>query len=101
MMAHDSRSEPPELHRATLDALQAALSRCLEGGDVEAVRPVLRRVAREARERGLHAEQLLISLKDVWYAMPKVRQADVNEQQVLLQRLVTLCIREYYAADAD
>lgn len=100
MMARDSQSENPVLSPDTIAALQEALRRCLDGdGDLEHVRPVLRRVANEARERHIYAEQLLITLKDMWFELPRVRQSDIEEQQRLLQRLVTICIREYYGAD--
>ena len=40
----------------------------------------------------------LVALKDIWYELPQMRAVtDVDEQHRLLQRVVTLCIREYYA----
>lgn len=100
MMARNSQPDGPRLDPETLSALRDALQRCLAtGGEMEAVRPALRRVAAEARERHMLAEQLLVSLKDVWHELPQVRAAtDPEEQQRVLQRLVTLCIREYYAS---
>jgi hypothetical protein len=102
MMARDSKSETPGLSPQTIALLQDALGRCLErDADLESVQPALRAVAREARERKIFAEHLLITLKDVWYALPQIRQTENEEQQRLLQRLVTLCIREYYGAGPD
>lgn len=102
MMARDSQFDLPSLDPETISALQEALGRCLDdGAGIESVRPALQRVAREARERRILAEHLLLSLKDVWYDLPQVRRsADVEQQQQLLQRLVTLCIREYYSQDS-
>jgi hypothetical protein len=43
-------------------------------------------------------EQLLIALKETWYLLPCVQEmSDTSEQVRLLQRAVTMCIREYYA----
>ena len=101
MMARDKQSDPPSLNPDTISALQHALRRCLdEGGDIESVRPALHRLAVEARERQILAEQLLIALKDIWHELAPVRRStDAAEQQKMLQRLVTICIREYYSAD--
>lgn len=102
MMARDSKFEPPDVNPETIAALQDALRRCLDNdGDMESVRPALTKLAREARERRIFAEHLLITLKDMWYALPQVRQSGNEEQQRLLERLITLCIREYYSTDAS
>ena len=56
-------------------------------------------IATEAREKQMRAEQLLVVLKDIWYSVPQIAQAPLGEQQNrLLQRVVTLCIREYYSS---
>jgi hypothetical protein len=55
-------------------------------------------MAREARDTAMPPEQLLVVLKDVWYSLPVVRQPKTPEDQVrLLQRVVTMCIKEYYS----
>jgi hypothetical protein len=42
-------------------------------------------------------EHLLITLKQIWSSLPEVRSVgDVEEQTRMLQRVVTMCIREYY-----
>lgn len=101
MMARNSQPDGPRLDPDTVTALQAALQRCLAtGAEAESVRPALRRVASQARERHILAEHLLMTLKDLWYDLPPVRAStDPEEQQQMLQRLVTLCIREYYSAE--
>ena len=39
----------------------------------------------------------VIALKDVWYGLPSVRAMQQTDEQVrLLQRVVTMCIKEYY-----
>ena len=55
-------------------------------------------MAAEAREKTILPEHLLIALKDVWNALPEVRaMTDAAHQIRLLQRVVTMCIKEYYS----
>ena len=99
MMAHDSTPRPGALAGETIDALRSALARHLvdESHD-ESVRLALRAMAAEAREKGLLPEQLLVVLKDIWYSSPGVQgMSEPAEQIRLLQRFVTICIKEYYA----
>jgi len=56
-------------------------------------------MATEARTRSILPEQLLIVLKDVWNALPEVRSMSDSRAQIgVLQRVVTMCIKEYYSA---
>jgi hypothetical protein len=58
---------------------------------------VLRQVVTEAKNRHIRAEQLIVSLKQVWDSLPQTRQGIDREAQALAkQRLITLCIRAYY-----
>jgi hypothetical protein len=100
MMAHDSSPTPPQaqLDEATLARLRAALA-SYAGHPVETgeLRDTLCAMAQEAKEKRIHAEHVLIALKDLWGNLPEVRFATEPKDQVhALQRLVTLCIREYY-----
>jgi hypothetical protein len=53
----------------------------------------------EARGRAMLPEHVLMVLKDVWGTLPEVRaMTDTGEQVRLLQRVVTMCIKEYYSA---
>lgn len=57
----------------------------------------LRQAVKEARNRHIRAEQLVVSLKQVWDALPQARHAiDREAQAQARQRLITLCIRAYY-----
>lgn len=100
MMVQDSPPDRPQLSTETKAVLESALQQYLaDPARSEALQPALRRVAAEARERKIHAEHLLLVLKDVWYALPQIGGAPEGESQnKLLQRIVTLCIREYYTA---
>jgi hypothetical protein len=100
MMAHDS-SPPPAagLAEETVARARVALSQYLEAPDAHgsALREALDAMASEARAKSMLPEQLLIVLKDVWYALPEVRAIDDSAAQIrLLQRVVTMCIKEYY-----
>lgn len=100
MMAFNSTPTPPErLTEPTLAAVRAALMRALDepGRDAELER-ALRAMAQEARDKQMRAERLLIELKEIWATLPGSRRGDgQQEQSGRLQRLVTLCIDEYYS----
>ena len=99
MMAHDSTSNAPALDAETLASLETAPERMLRVDDsIAAVEPALRRIAAEARAKGMQAEQLLIVLKDVWYGLDGISHARDNAtQNAMLQRVVSWCIRAYYS----
>jgi len=97
MMAHDSSAGRPQLSAETVSELTAALRNyAANESDIAALQPALRAVAAEAREKKVQAEQLLVLLKDVWFGLPNTQSTD-GDGQVHLQRVVTLCIREYYS----
>jgi hypothetical protein len=97
MMAHDS-SPGPALTDETIEAVRSALMDYVDAPQVgERLGVALRRMALEARARRMLPEQLLIVLKDIWYSLPAVRHIEEPAEQVrLLQRVVTMCIKEYY-----
>ena len=101
MMAPDSSHLPSgTLSEETLAALRAALVRHLHHSPpAPDLHESLIALAREARRKSIHAEQLLVVLKEIWSALPDVRNAtNPRDQSVMLQQLVTICIREYYGA---
>jgi plasmid stability protein len=99
MMAHDS--SPPPSSRLD-DELRNAVRVALHGHQTDAenasaLRASLLLVATEARARDILPEQLLVRLKETWSSLPEVRaMRDSQEQARLLERVVTMCIREYY-----
>jgi hypothetical protein len=101
MMAYDSSQNPPsrlddETVAAVRDALRAYLSR---SPDAEALRRALTDLSVQARERSILAEHVLVVLKDVWSTLPEVRAMPETDEQIrMLQRVVTMCIKEYYSA---
>jgi hypothetical protein len=101
MMAHDSSHTPPSrLDDDTVATVRAALRAYLaDSSDAAALQRALLRMSAEARERTMLPEHLLVVLKDIWGALPEVRSMpDAGEQVRLLQRVVTMCIKEYYSA---
>lgn len=99
MMAHDQAGPPPApVSEATRLALRTALEEYLAmDGRMDGLRAPLQDLAREGREQGIYAEQLLILLKGIWYGIPAVQQLRSPEQQSrLLQRVVTVSIQAYY-----
>ena len=97
MMAFD-RTPPPRLEADTLDALRAVMQRAMHRGDhARELQDVLARAATEAHAKNIHAEQLLIILKELWHSMPELRgAADSDRQNELLQELISRCITQYY-----
>jgi hypothetical protein len=99
MMAHDSSPTPPSgLAEETTDAVRAALVAYLRAPATSTeLRAALNRMADEARTKAILPEHLLVTLKHLWGSLPEVRSVgDVDEQTRMLQRVVTMCIREYY-----
>jgi hypothetical protein len=99
MMAHDSSPTPPSgLAEETTDSVRAALAIYLRAPATPTeLRTALNRMADEARTKAILPEHLLVTLKQIWSTIPEVRSVgDVDEQTRMLQRVVTMCIREYY-----
>lgn len=101
MMAYDSGQTPPgQLDDATIGAVRSALRGYTESGEpTDALRAALMTMAAEARDKAILPEHLLVVLKSLWSALPEVRaMADASKQIRLQQRVVTMCIREYYSS---
>jgi hypothetical protein len=50
-----------------------------------------------ARTSAMLPERLLVVLKDIWHGLPAAHALnDPTERTRLLQRVVSMCIREYY-----
>jgi hypothetical protein len=100
MMAHDPSSPPAAgLAEDTVAQARGALSRYLEDSEAngDELRGALDLMAAEARAKSMLPEQLLVVLKDIWYGLPAVRALDDSGAQIrMLQRVVTMCIKEYY-----
>jgi hypothetical protein len=100
MMAHDSSSPRPNLSGTAIAGLEKALAAFLANqSDGSTLEGALRTLTAEAREKEMHAEQLLIVLKDVWFSLPPIRESPSGDpQNAMLQRVITQCIRQYYSS---
>ena len=99
MMAFDRTPSLPVLEPQTVDALRTAFRSSIATGSHPAdLRELLCTAALEAREKGIPAERLLITLKDVWHTILETDEPAPNtDGTALLQQLVSRCIQEYYA----
>jgi len=99
MMAFDRTPSRPALEPETVQALRQALATSVaQGNHSDTLRELLCRAAADARSKGMQAEQLLVMLKEIWYAMPEVSNApSAAIENTLLQELISRCIQEYYA----
>jgi hypothetical protein len=98
MMAFD-RTPPPTLEPTTVTALRSAFTKSIaDGNHSDDLHTLLCIAAREARDKGIHAERLLVIMKDIWQTLPGVSSASASSSaNALLQQLISRCIREYYA----
>jgi hypothetical protein len=102
MMAYDSRStpEPRPLGDATNMALRDAVLRLWtnpEDGDA-ALQAAIAQMIAEARQRSLRAEDLIVAFKDLLTHLPELSAPDRRLEAVRFrERLITLCIKAYYA----
>lgn len=98
MMAQESSPGRGTLSDDSLTTVRLALQRYADDpNDGEHLRSALRRISTEARENAILPEQLLTTLKDMWYRLPNARTAPGSDDVLLLQRVVTMCIKEYYS----
>ena len=103
MMQYDTGPMPPNvLAHETVDAVRRALQRYVVAASAidaaSALRTALHTLAHEARAKHIPPEQVLVTLKSIWQGLPEVENArDHNEKTRILQRIVTICIQEYFA----
>ena len=101
MMVLDSGGSPPQrLDEGTVELVHGALRGYLSDSlDAAPLRAALVTMTAEARSRSILPEQLIILLKDMWGNLPEVRSmADVDDQTRMQQRVITMCIREYFGS---
>ena len=63
----------------------------------ESVRARTRAVCACAHANGLPIERVLVTLKQEWRGTPEARRFRRFEATTVLERIVTLCINEFYA----
>lgn len=67
----------------------------------ETLRRALSALCADARARNLRPEQLILIFKQAWTSLPEFESGSRNQRQELLDRIVSICIEEYYASRAD
>jgi hypothetical protein len=80
--------------------LRSALTVQLQKPDTptEELGSLLRKVGREAQERGVRPEQLIIIFKQLWNSLAEsLRPQNADQYERTRQLLVTRCIEAYYA----
>lgn len=106
------RSEPTARREISVSELQfseragTALRSALQGHLRQAVpddalRRALHWLCADARARNLRPEHLILIFKQVWASLPEMQNRTGNRRQELLDRIITICIEEYYATRAD
>lgn len=81
-----------------MEDIGRTLREYLATGSSSALQAALVRMASEAREQAIFPEHVLKVLKGAWYDLPEVQaMTDVDERGRLLNRVVTMCIKEYYS----
>ncbi len=65
------------------------------------LRVIARAIAAEARAQdAVRAERLLIELRRVWRDIPEARRLEPHMHEELWDRLVRVCLEEFYRADS-
>ena len=101
MMEHHTGRMPNAIAQEAVDSVRSALERhaeTLASEPAPELRTALHALAHDARAKAVPPERLLLTLKDIWRSLPSVEKArDLTEQTHVLQRVVTICIKEYFA----
>ena len=86
------------MSRSATVALLRVINALRDGWFLEKrLRDVARMIAADARDHGLRAEQMLVALKREWPVMLERRRVPGDDELgMLAERLVSLCIQEYY-----
>jgi hypothetical protein len=61
----------------------------------------LRDACDAAREDGLHAEQLLVIVKDCWHRLPDTQVLEHRAAAEMLADVVGTCIRQFYRQELE
>jgi hypothetical protein len=101
MMAYDSRSTPdrPRLSEETLTELRGAVRALWQAPHAVDVplEAAMGALVREARDRALRAEDVLLEVKALLTAMPELEAPERRlEGTRFREQLITRCIKAYY-----
>ncbi len=84
-----------EVVRALRSALRRRIAEEPQDGDLRAA---LQHVSGETRAQGLHSEHVIVLVKQLWGELAEATQhLAPEERRLMLERLVTRCLDEYYS----
>lgn len=96
----DARAELRSwLSRATTRTLMALRGGASVHAAVGQARDDLSSACAIARARGICAEHVIVLLKEAWRVVPGLHPVTRAEDDLVLARVVTLCILTYYASE--
>ena len=83
----------------TTEALRAVVrSHVNDGSTDDALGAAARVICLDAHARGVQIVELLVSIKHAWPELASNERLPRMERARLLDRVITLCVQEYYAA---
>ena len=88
------------LEESTMKELRTALTEQLKRPErpTPELAELLKRIAREAHEKDIRPEELIVMFKQLWNSLAEsLRPQNVDQYERIRQNLVTLCIQAYYA----
>lgn len=88
------------LSESTMKELRTALTEQLKRPErpTPELAELLKRIAREAHEKDIRPEELIVMFKQLWNSLAEsLRPQNVDQYERIRQNLVTLCIQAYYA----
>lgn len=85
---------------STARALERALGSTDGNGD-RALRDTIQELCAEARRAGLRPEELIVLVKATWRSRPELGTVSHGEPNPALDRVITMCIEEYYRTAAS
>ena len=89
---------PSALSERAMTALRTAIQGQFRQPTADhALRRALHALCLEARSKDLRAEQLIMVFKRAWHTLPESRGPETRKKQAVLDRLITICVEEYYA----
>jgi hypothetical protein len=95
-----ARSHVNSLSESTMKELRSALMEQLKSPDnpTPELSRLLQRIAREARDNNVRAEELIVAFKETWNSLAEsLRPQNADQHERVRQRLITLSIQAYYA----
>ena len=96
-----SFERPPVLTTTALRAALQAQLRSKRNVDDPELRRLARIISAEARRRSMRAEQIVVQLRQAWLTLDEVVDPPGRGHAFLIERLVSLCVEEFYRVPDD